>query len=127
MMLIGTSGLESYGLLILRLTLAAVFFYHGSKKLVNKQAPGFMKFIGTCETLGSVAMLVGFLTQFAGIGLAIIMLGAWYKKITEWKIPFSADNTTGWEFDMTLFAIATALALLGAGTISIDAFAGFWP
>ena len=126
-MLIGTSGLESYALLILRLALFAVFFYHGTKKLTNKQAPNFMKFIGVCETLGSVAMLAGFLTQFAGIGLAIIMAGAFYKKLTEWKIPFSAENTTGYELDISLFAIAVALALLGAGTISIDALAGFWP
>ena len=126
-MLIGTTGLESYSLLILRLALAAVFFYHGSKKLTNKQAPGFMKFIGVCETLGSVAMFAGFLTQLAGIGFAIIMAGAWYKKKTEWHVPFSAENTTGWELDMTLFAAAVALALLGAGTVSIDSLAGFWP
>ncbi len=126
-MLIGTNGLESYGLLILRLALAAVFFYHGTKKLTNKQIPGFMKFIGTCETLGSIAMITGFLTQIAGIGLSIIMLGALYKKKTEWKIPFSSDSTTGWELDMTLLAVAVALALLGAGAISIDAMAGFWP
>jgi len=120
-------GLENYALLALRLALAAVFLYHGSKKAFNKQTPGFMRFIGICETFGAIAMLAGFLTQLAGIGLAIIMSGAIYKKLTEWHVPFSADSTTGWEFDMTLFAIAVALALMGAGTISIDALAGFYP
>jgi putative oxidoreductase len=122
------NGFENYGLLLLRLALGAVFIYHGTKKLGNwKSQPGFFRFLGVAETLGSLAMIAGFLTQFAGIGLAIIMAGAIYKKTREWHVPFSADKTTGWEFDMVLFAVALALVALGAGTISVDALAGFYP
>jgi putative oxidoreductase len=122
------TGFENYGLLVLRLVLGAVFLYHGSHKLSNwKNTPGFFRFLGVAETLGSLAIIAGFLTQLAGIGLAIIMAGAIYKKTREWHVPFSAEQTTGWEFDLILFASAIALVALGAGMISIDALAGFYP
>jgi putative oxidoreductase len=119
-------GWSDLGLLLLRLALAWIFIYHGAKKLDGKMG-SFMLFIGICETLGGIAMLLGFLTEFAGIGLAIIMLGAIYTKMTKWSTPFTSMTATGWEFDMLLFAVALAFAFLGAGHYSLDAVLGWWP
>ncbi len=110
----------SLGLLALRLAVAAIFFVHGSRKL-NGSMGGFMTFIGVCETLGAVAILLGFLTQWAALGLAIIMLGATYKKIFEWHVPFADMKTTGWELDLIILAACVALITMGAGVYSIDA------
>lgn len=127
-MLFNTAGWETYGLLLLRLAVASVFWYHGTNKIKSwKSIPGLFKFIGVCETLGSIAMAFGFLTQLAGLGLGIIMLGALYKKMFEWHSPFGSEKGEGIELNLILLAAAIVLVLYGAGTISIDALAGFYP
>jgi putative oxidoreductase len=117
-------GMPDIGLLILRLALAWVFIYHGAKKLPNKMG-GFMAFIGVCEVLGGLAVLFGVLTEWAALGLAILMLGATYKKMTEWKTPFTAMDKTGWEFDMVLFAAAICLVLTGPGKYALGPMLGW--
>ncbi len=109
----------NWGVLALRLVIAIVFIVHGSKKLGDLKS--FMGFIGICETLGGLALLFGFLTQLASLGLGIIMVGAIYKKTQEWHVPFTAMNKMGWEFDLALLGGLLALLTLGAGTISVDA------
>ncbi|HVW66274.1 MAG TPA: DoxX family protein [Candidatus Peribacteraceae bacterium] len=116
------AGLHMYadwGLLALRLVLGIVFLYHGSKKLNGKMG-GFMLFIGICEFIAGLAVLVGFLTQIAALGLGIIMIGAWFKKSNEWNVPFSAQDKMGWEFDMTLLGVCIALFLIGGGLYGLD-------
>ncbi len=107
------------GILVLRLAIAAIFLVHGVKKLDGKMG-GFMTFIGVAETLGGVALLAGVLTQLAALGLAIIMIGATYKKIVEWKVPFTAMDKMGWEFDLSLFGACVALMTLGSGAYGLD-------
>lgn len=108
----------NWGVLALRLAIAAIFLYHGPKKLGDLRS--FMGFIGICETLGGLALLFGFLTQLASLGLGIIMFGAIYKKTREWHIPFSAMDKMGWEFDLAILGACLALLTLGAGSISVD-------
>jgi putative oxidoreductase len=84
-----------------------------------------MTFIGICELLGGLAVLFGALTDYAAIGLALLMLGATFKKITEWKVPFTAMDKTGWEFDMVLLAMALCLLFVGPGHYSVDAMLGW--
>ena len=115
------SFLSSYSneaLLALRLAIGIIFLVHGPKKLGN--IASFMGCIGIAETLGALAMIFGFLTAWAALGLGIIMLGAMYKKIAEWKVPFTAMDKTGWEFDFMILAGCIALMILGAGTLSVD-------
>lgn len=119
-----------YGLFSLRLAIAAIFFVHGyGKHVFWKMKPSaemsagkinFMKFISIAEALGAAAMLFGFLTQFAAIGLGIIMLGAIYSKIKLWKIPFSTQENTGWEFDLIILSGCVALATLGSGQFALE-------
>ncbi|HLC55235.1 MAG TPA: DoxX family membrane protein, partial [Candidatus Nanoarchaeia archaeon] len=50
---------------------------HGVPKL-RKQ--GGWLLLGIAETLGGLAVIIGFLTQLAGLGLALTMVGAIYMK-----------------------------------------------
>ncbi|MBI3619311.1 DoxX family membrane protein [Candidatus Peregrinibacteria bacterium] len=120
MFLSSLSEYSSWGLLILRLTIGAVFLYHCQGKVKGLMG-NFMMFIGYVELLGGLALVLGFLTQLGALGLGIIMLGAMKKKMQEWHVPFAAQDKTGWEFDLVLFGGCAALLLLGGGSISLDA------
>ncbi|MBP7114367.1 MAG: DoxX family protein, partial [Candidatus Peribacteraceae bacterium] len=73
------------------------------------------------ETLGGLALLAGFLTQFAALGIAIIMVGAIYKKIVEWHVPYSSSEKIGWEFDLLIIGACIGLMTLGSGLFGVDA------
>src|SRR3989338_2103944 len=114
--------------LTLRLAIASIFIVHGKSKLTmwkmqpSDQMPlkmlNIMKALSIFETLGGLAILSGFLTPFASIGLGIIMIGAIYFKIFKWKIGFASQQGTGWEFDLMVLAGCATLAMSGAGDIS---------
>jgi putative oxidoreductase len=80
----------------------------------------FMTFIGIAELAGGLAMLLGILTQLAALGLGIIMLGAIYKKVNEWKVPFSTMSGMGWEFDLMILGSCIALIVFGGGAYALD-------
>ena len=119
---------SSIGLLILRLGVGAVFLVHGRQKWAmwkmqpSAQMSGrmltLMKFLSLAEPLGSLAVIIGLLTQFAAMGLSLVMLGAIYLKITAWQKKFSGDN--GWEFEFILLCAALSLILSGGGAIALD-------
>ncbi len=104
--------------LALRVAIGIVFLVHSRGKLKN--ITSFMGFIGVCELLGGAALVLGFLTQWAALGLAIIMVGAAYKKHFEWNVPFFTLEKMGWEYDFVLFAGCVALLVAGPGSYSID-------
>ncbi len=118
------NGFGDLGLLVLRIALGIVFLMHGIPKLKMK---GSWLLLGIAETSGGLAIVFGFLTQLAALGLAIVMLGAIYMKISKWKVPFTAKDKLGWEYDWALLGIALALVFLGAGYFSLDAMFSFWP
>ena len=84
--------MHGLGLWTVQGLLAALFLFAGGMKLVMPLAllaqqshlPGaFMKFIGTCEVLGAIGLIVPWLTKvqrqltpLAAAGLVIIMIGA---------------------------------------------------
>ncbi len=121
---------NDWGLLALRLALAVIFIVHGKGKFAmwkaGATAPmlGLMKFLAFAETLGGIAMFFGFLTHFAAVGLGIVMLGALRFKTMVWKMPFSAHDKTGWEFDLMILAACVALLISGPGSVSLDAVWG---
>jgi putative oxidoreductase len=122
--------LSDAGLLALRIALGAIFLAHGTQKWAmwkmqpSAQMPANMlttiKFLSIVEPLGGLAVLVGFLTQFAAVGLGIVMIGAIGVKVRMMKEPFTAPGKTGWEFDFMILAGAIALLFFGAGSISLD-------
>ena len=119
-----------WGLLALRVAVGAIFFVHGTQKWAmwkmqpSEQMPAgmltLMKFLSIVEPLGALAVLGGFFTQLAAAGLGIIMIGAITLKKMMIKIPFSAQDKTGWEFDFIILAACIALFVLGAGSIGLD-------
>src|SRR5258708_19013408 len=114
--------------LALRLAVGTVFLVQGVKKQKfwkmqpSEQLPSGMinvlRLLSIVEPLGGVAMLAGFLTRQAAIGLSIIMVGAINLKARQMKKGFTGDG--GWEFDFVLLAANIALLLLGAGAWSLD-------
>src|SRR5690625_3252717 len=70
-----------------------------------------------CEFLGCIFLILGFLTLFLSAGLVIHML------VAIFTVHFSAGffaSDGGYEFNLTLLAIALSLVFLGAGKFSID-------
>lgn len=115
------------GLLALRLAVAAIFIYHAWPKLKNYKmmaqgmgmSASFVLTLGLVEFFSSAALVLGVYTSIASALLALVMAGAIYFKIFKWKIPFSAMDKMGWEFDLILLAANLALLVVGPGAIHI--------
>jgi putative oxidoreductase len=124
----GLHHLSDWALFALRLGVGASFLAHGIQKSAmwkmqpSAQMPAGMlsilRLLSIVEPLGAVAVLVGFLTQPAAAGLAIIMLGAIRLKAVQMHRGFTGDG--GWELDFMLLAAAVALFISGAGRLSLD-------
>ncbi len=125
--------LHSYtdiGLLILRCGIALIFFVHGLWKIQNgntmaknmgKSESGWMfTLLGWVEFAAAAALVMGLFTQIAAIILSLIMAGAIYLKIEEWKVPFTSHDKTGWEFDLMILAGCLLVIFEGAGKIALD-------
>lgn len=130
MLITSIMAYSAWGLLALRVSLAATFFAHGKMKMgMWKAQPSaqmssgminMMKFLSIAETLGAVGLLVGLLTQLAALGLGIVMLGAMYMKVFKWKSPFASLEKNGWELDLVLLAAAIMIYIAGPGMLAID-------
>ncbi len=118
------------GLLALRLVIGAIFLVHGlQKRPMWKMQPNdklsagllnVLRLLSICEPLGGIAMVVGFLTQLAALGLGIIMLGAINLKGRTRKVPFAPRDQAGWEFDFMILGGLVALFFIGAGAYALD-------
>jgi len=122
------SGLESFGLLVLRLALALVFIYHGYPKLVRADAGMHAFFVqhglpsyfvtvsGVLECFGSLLLFAGLFTRPAALLLAAEMA------VAIWKVHSSAGGlvVSAYEFPLIVAAACFALATTGAGSISFD-------
>lgn len=121
----------------IRLALAAVMIAHGSQKVLGAfDGPGFKTFIaGTTpfsfmrpawlwlsaaalsELVGGLLVGLGFLTRVAAFFIACTMLTAIVG--VHWTGGFFAANR-GFEFPLSLFAMALALLIAGGGQASVD-------
>ncbi len=118
----------NWALLALRIAVGVIFIVHGLQKQAmwkmqpTAQLPApmirLLRFLSIVEPLGGAAMIAGFLTRPAAIGLAIIMIGAINLKAREMHRGFTGDG--GWELDFMVLAANVALLLLGAGAWSLD-------
>ena len=115
------------GLLLLRITIAVIFIYHGLPKLSKAKAmsammgmpAGMIFMLGMVEILASLGIAFGVFTQVSALLLAIVMVGAIGTKIMKWGVPFAAMDKTGWEFDLILLFASIAILLGGGGSIGI--------
>ena len=127
------------GLFLIRAALGVTFAAHGAQKVFDRGigavAQGFESMgipfaqvvgplVGFGELFGGIALLVGFLTRWAGAGLSLIMVGA--LVLVHLRNGFFAGDG-GIEFVLVLGAGAAGLALTGAGRYALDARVGSRP
>lgn len=138
----------SWSLLIVRVVLGVIFFAHGAQKLFGwfgghglKGTIGFFQsalkipapltvLAGLTECFGGLAVLVGFLSRPAALGLAIVMLVAISK--VHWSNGFFLNFSLqpgkghGFEFNLALIAMAAAVMVGGGGAFSLDRLINPW-
>ena len=122
-----------YGLLLLRLVVGLLFAAHGAQKLfgwfggggpqgtaqffasLGYRWPAAMAIVaGLAEFGGGLLLASGFLTPLAAFLLTVVMLNAIATVV--WPKGFLG----GYEFELTLAAVAVALAATGPGELSLD-------
>jgi putative oxidoreductase len=124
-----------YGLAILRVVLGIVMIVHGWSKLsggvgnvagsfggnLGVPAPGLMAWVVTIvELVGGILLVVGFLSQIAGILIALDMLGAILFAFLLRGAPFIENGAITWEKEAVFAAAALCIALAGPGAWSVD-------
>ena len=125
----GYTNNQNAALLILRLVTAAIFFVAAYVKFAFWSHPpegmsAFMLFttrlLSIAEPLGATAVLIGFLTRLASVGLIIILLGAIYVSKFVYGIGFVMPTAPGWNFPLSVLAGCFILVAFGAGEWSVD-------
>ncbi len=111
-------------LLLMRLLVGAVFVTSGWSHTKDPVArgksiglpPGITRFLGIAEVAGGLGVALGVLTQVAAIGLILVMLGAIYKKIFEWRTGFWGQHgTDGWHYELLFVVMCLVIATTGGG------------
>ena len=115
-----------WSLLLLRLVLALVFGTSGWGHLrrpkeraasIGMSVP-FTVFLGLAEFAGAIALALGFMAQWAALGLVLTMLGAIYKKIVAWKAGFWGEKSMGWHYEVLMIAMNLVIVTMGPGKYS---------
>ena len=116
-------------LLLLRLMIGSVFLTSGGKHATDPEtrskdiemSKGFTRFLGIAECAGALGVLFGVLTQFAAIGLILIMLGSIQKKIVKWGTGFwGKHGTDGWSYDSMMIIMNLVVATTGGGSLVLE-------
>lgn len=121
-----------YAILLLRVSLGALFISHGLLKVFVFTLPGTAQFFSSVglpgfmaypvtflEILGGIALLAGFYSRWVAIALFPILFVATFK--VHWASGWLFTNENGgWEFP-ALFGIATLVQfLLGDGPYALS-------
>jgi putative oxidoreductase len=115
--------LTDYALVALRLMVGLVFIDSGYHDVKDPGARGksiglpknLTIFLAAAELLGGVAVIIGFLTQLAAIGLILIMLGAISKKVFVWKTGFWGKDGLGWNYECILISMLLVILCTNGG------------
>lgn len=116
------------GIFIIRFAVGSIFLYHAMPKLqkpehlakgIGTESLFVSRALGFFEFTGGMAIIIGAFVRYASFLLASVMLGALFFKVSKWKIPFSAHDKTGWEFDFILLAASMFLLANGGGSIGL--------
>ncbi|MBM4763590.1 DoxX family protein [Bacillus sp. B15-48] len=125
------------GLLLIRIVIGVLFIGHGAQKLFGwfggygiKGTGGWFESIGVkpgatmavlaglTELIGGILFALGFLTPLAGLMIAGTMVMA----IVKVHAPNGLWSTAnGYEYNLTLLAVAIGIALIGPGQYALDA------
>lgn len=132
---------DSLSAFILRVALGLIMLPHGLQKLLGlfggfgfsgtmgfftqkMGLPGIVAFLVIMgESVGSLMLIAGFLTRFAALSLAIIMVGA--IALVHWPVGFfmnwaGQQPGEGYEYHLLVIAIGAALLFAGGGRWSVD-------
>jgi putative oxidoreductase len=130
----------SYGILFLRVIVGGTMFAHGTQKLfgwfggpglrgtagffgsLRFRSPLAMAAIAALSETAGLLFAFGLLTPFAALAIASVMVVA--VGSVHFKNGFFAGNG-GYEFNLTLFAVAVAVAATGPGRFSLDRALGW--
>ena len=120
--------------LVGRVALGALFLAHGWPKIKDVRKPvGFVKGTGwpggavfallftLLEFFGSLALIMGFLTQIVAVLFVLEMTATTIFSKTKLKKKF----VLGYELDVAYAAFALVLAFLGPGAWSLDHLLGW--
>jgi len=136
----GSQGSQDLGKAILRVVLGVLILLHGIFKLTHSAAFGYIAqavtqaglpewlaylvYIG--EVVAPVLLIIGLWTRLAGLIVAINMLFA-YALVHTKQFGMLAE-TGGWALELQgmYLAAALAVALLGAGRLSVGGVSGKW-
>lgn len=118
--------LQTILLLIVRLILVIIFYAEVKIKL--KDIKAFAKndgiplaaayFLVFAEAAAALSMLTGFMAQWAGVGIIILMLITICLHIFKWHSPYWA-NKRGWEYDLLILLLAGVIVVFGAGEFAL--------
>ena len=136
-----TKSDASAALLFIRLALGIVIFAHGAQKVLgwfggagfsgtieifrtNLSYPMWMVLLLMfIEFLGSLGLIIGFMTRMSAAGIAIIMVVCAYQNhlqngfFMNW---YGQNAGEGFEYHILAIAIGLALIISGGGNWSID-------
>lgn len=126
------------GLLLIRLVIGLLFVGHGAQKLFGwfggyglngtggwfesigmKPGVTMALFAGLAELIGGILFTLGLLTPLAAVLIAGTMLTA-IMKVHAPNGLWATSN--GYEYNLTLLAVAIGIALIGPGEYALDAF-----
>lgn len=115
-------------ILLLRLMVGLIFFTSGWAHATKSEersksiemSNGFTVFLGIAECAGALGVVFGVLTQWAAIGLILIMLGAMWRKIVKWKISFWGKGTDGWSYEVMMILMNFAIATTAGGRFTLE-------
>jgi putative oxidoreductase len=123
--------------LVLRLTLGGIMLAHGVKHArgrtkttnwfgsIGFKSPDLQWFASTATEIGvGVLLIVGFIATLAAAGVIGIMTVAFVSVHRAAGFWVTARPDEGWEYILTLSAVAAAIAIAGPGSISVDAALG---
>jgi len=116
-----------WALLLIRLSVAATFIYHGWAKVSGIDSyitmfgsmgiSAFFTYIAAyTEFLGGIALALGIMTRLVGGLFAVIMIVA--ISLVHFKNGFNSMSS-GYEFQLLLLCCSVGLALVGPGSISL--------
>ena len=120
---------QNASLLILRIVTAAIFyvaayykfpFWSGAPEGISAFLLFTTRLLSIAEPLGATALLLGFLTRGAAVGLIIILLGAIYVSQFVYGIGFVMPTSAGWNFPLAVLDGCFVLAAFGPGKWAVD-------
>lgn len=124
------SRLQSLALLALRLVVGTAFILHGWPKIQKPTSwmgpdgpPAILQLASAvAEFGGGIALILGFLTSLAALGLAINMTFALFLAHFPKGHPFVARGGGGdYELPLVYLVLMIALLAIGPGRYSLDA------